>query len=149
MRFSRVGRRRTLAGLDITPMIDVVFQLVLFFMVTTNFVTSAEGIQVDLPRASADLVMSTTDDVQLWLDRDGSVFVGDSPVDLDGLKRVLRAAAEKDPSTLIVVKADASVSHGRVVTVMDLARSFQLTRIAIATDPEGKAAGGVEGGDPR
>jgi glucose/arabinose dehydrogenase len=70
----------------------------------------------------------------------GGLFVGDAPVDIDGLRRVFREAAERDPTTLVVIKADASVSHGRVVTLMDLARSYSLTRLAIATDPEGKAS---------
>lgn len=137
MRFRAPSRRRAPAAVDVTPMLDVVFQLVLFFMVTTNFVSSPEGIQVDLPRASAQVVVAEAEDVQIWLSKDGAVFVGDAPVDLAGLKEVLLAAAKRDPSTLVVVKADANVSHGRVVTVMDLARSYGLTRLAIATDPEG------------
>lgn len=139
MRFTVHKRRRPPTALDITPMIDVVFQLVLFFMVTTNLVSSPLGIQVDLPRASADTVVATQEDLQVWLARDGAVFVGDAPVDIDELRRVFRQAAERDPTTLVVIKADATVSHGRVVTLMDLARSYSLTRLAIATDPEGQA----------
>jgi biopolymer transport protein ExbD len=133
MRFSKA--RRPDPHIDVTPMIDVVFQLVLFFMVSTTFV-SAPGIQVDLPRANAQVVLTEQDDINLWVTADGAVFVDDEPVDLQGLRVQLVKAAKNNPNTLVVVKADAGVSHGRVVTVMDLARGIGLTRLAIATEAE-------------
>jgi biopolymer transport protein ExbD len=134
MRFARP--RRPDPVLDITPMIDIVFQLVLFFMVSTTFVTSP-GIQVDLPRANAQVVLSEKDDISLWITEQGAVYVGDEAVSLDELNQRLRRAAEIDPSTLVIVKADAGVSHGRVVAVMDLARGIGLSRLAIATEAAG------------
>jgi biopolymer transport protein ExbD len=132
--------RRPDPVLDITPMIDIVFQLVLFFMVSTTFV-SAPAIQVDLPRANTEVVLSEQDDVSLWITKDGAVFVGDDAVTLEQLNARLQSAAKKDPNTLVVVKADAGVPHGRVVTVMDLARSIGLTRLAIATEANEESEG--------
>jgi biopolymer transport protein ExbD/biopolymer transport protein TolR len=125
--------RRPDPVVDVTPMIDIVFQLVLFFMVSTTFI-SAPGIQVDLPRANAQVVLSDKEDINIWMTADGEVYVDDVPVDLPTLKRRLRRTAERDLSTLVVIKADAGVEHGRVVTVMDMARGFGLTRLAIATE---------------
>jgi len=118
---------------DVTPMIDVVFQLVLFFMVSTTF-KSAPGIQVDLPRSSQEVVIAEDEDLQIWMTLEGSIFVNDQPVDLPGLTRVLQRTAERDPDTLVVIKADTGVEHGRVVQVMDLARGRGLSRLAIATE---------------
>lgn len=131
MRFSQT--RRPDPTIDVTPMIDIVFQLVLFFMVSTTFVSSP-GIQVDLPRASSQVVMAEKRDINIWMTTDGQVYVDDAPVDLGTLHDRLVRAAESDPNTLVVIKADAGVAHGRVVTVMDIARSQGLTRLAIATE---------------
>ena len=141
MRFA-VSRRPD-PVIDVTPMIDIVFQLVLFFMVSTTFV-NAPGIQVDLPRSSSQLVISDTNDLSIWMTcgqrtatgscTDGAVYVNDEPVTSEGLSAIFRRAAASDPDTLVIVKADAGVRHGRVVTVMDMARMVGLTRLAIATE---------------
>jgi biopolymer transport protein ExbD len=125
--------------IDVTPMIDVVFQLVLFFMVSTTFVSSP-GIQVDLPRSSAQTILSEDRDINVWMTAEGAVYVDESPVDPVALNRLFQSRAKSEPNTLVVIKADEGVSHGRVVAVLDMARAVGLTRLAIATEvPEGKA----------
>ena len=133
MRFGHPRRPDPL--LDVTPMIDIVFQLVLFFMVSTTFISSP-GIQVDLPRSSAQTILTENDDLNIWMTVEGAVYVNDDPVDLKELRSRLHQAAERNPSTLIIVKADTGVQHGRVVQVMDLARAEGLTRLAIATEAQ-------------
>lgn len=141
MRF--VAARRPDPMIDVTPMIDVVFQLVLFFMVSTNFIQSP-GIQVDLPRSSAQTVLSDDRDINVWMTLDGAVFVDDQPVDTSTLIGIFRDRSRADPNTLVVIKADTGVSHGRVVAVMDQARAQGLTRLAIATDADAGAGAGAE-----
>ena len=131
MRFA-VGRRPD-PVVDVTPMIDIVFQLVLFFMVSTTFVTSP-GIQVDLPRSSAQTVLSDDKDIQVWVTADGAVYVDERPVTGAELRRIFLDAARGNPNTMVVIKADEGVKHGRVVAVMDQAQAQGLTRLAIATD---------------
>jgi biopolymer transport protein ExbD len=126
-------QRRPDPLLDVTPMIDVVFQLVLFFMVSTTFKTSP-GIQVDLPRSTQDVVVADKEDLEVYITANGAIFLDESPVGRDVLDRRLTSAALVNPETLVVIKADTGVDHGRVVAVMDLARSRGLTRLAIATE---------------
>lgn len=137
MRFGR--RQRRVVSADLTPMIDVTFQLILFFVVTTEFIQSrdqtVDGIQVDLPRVDAQPVVEQPTDVSIWVARDGGLFVGEQPVDVDAVRGLLRRAAANDPNTLVVIRADVGVPHGRVVEVMDVARAEGLTRLAIATEP--------------
>ena len=118
---------------DVTPMIDIVFQLVLFFMVSTTFVTSP-GIQVDLPRSSAQTVLSDDKDIQVWVTTDGAVYVDEQPVTVAELRARFLRAAKNNPNTMVVIKADGGVNHSRVVAVMDQAQAQGLTRLAIATD---------------
>ena len=141
MNFS--ARRRDEVVLDVTPLIDIIFQLVLFFMVSTTFVTSP-GIEVDLPRSSSQTILRDNDDLQVWVTEGGSVFVDNDPVDWSALNAAFLAARENNPSTLIIVKADKEVEHGQVVAVMDLARSLGLNRLAIATEAPVAGSGDPE-----
>ncbi|MEL6348987.1 MAG: biopolymer transporter ExbD [Myxococcota bacterium] len=148
MRFSGAdggtGRRRDDSSVDVTPLIDIIFQLVLFFMVSTTFISSP-GIEVDLPRSSAQTILQDDNDLEVWITRDGAVKVDDVAVDQAGLRARFEAARKKNPRTLVIVKADKDVDHGRVVAVMDMARSLGLGRLAIATEANVAAPGG--GGD--
>jgi len=130
--FKRERREET--RVDVTPLIDIIFQLVLFFMVSTTFIT-APGIQVDLPRSSAQTILRDKQDVNIWMTDEGGVYVDEQPVSSEELMAILDGAAAADTSTLVVIKADRHVDHGDVVRVMDVARSRGLSRLAIATDP--------------
>ena len=136
--------RREDASIDVTPMIDVVFQLVLFFMVSTTFAT-APGFEVDLPHASSQTIVQEEGDVQIWMTLDGAVYVNDVAVDAATLQKTLLQRAESNPNTLVVIKADTGVAHGRVVGVMDRARAVGLTRLAIATEIDRSQDEGASG----
>jgi len=128
--------RRPDPTVDVPPMIDVVFQLVLFFMVSTTFIDSP-GIQVELPKSSADVVVADQKDVSIWMTLEGKIFVRERSVALSDLPAALQAIAEDDPNTLIKIQADVGVTHGAVVQLMDTARAAGLSRLAIATDTSG------------
>ena len=127
---------------DITPLIDIIFQLVLFFMVSTTFV-STPGIQVDLPRSSADTILRDKAEMRVWVTADGAVMIDDTAVTWNALQQAFRDAAAKDASTMVIIKADKVVEHGRVVAVMDLARRMGLSRLAIATEANVAGGGGT------
>ena len=145
MNFKRERREET--RVDVTPLIDIIFQLVLFFMVSTTFIT-APGIQVDLPRSSAQTILRDKQDVNIWMTDEGAVYVDQQPVSFDELLGILDGAAQRDTSTLVVIKADKDVDHGDVVRVMDVARQRGLSRLAIATDP-GQAPEGTGSSEDR
>ncbi len=133
MNFAR--QRRQEERVDVTPLIDIIFQLVLFFMVSTTFVNSP-GIQVDLPRSSADTIIRDKQDVNIWMTASGAIYLDRQAVTWAQLQSRLSAASKADRETTVIIKADKEVDHGRVVGVMDLARSYGLMKLAIATDPE-------------
>ena len=138
------GRRREPIRVDVTPLIDIIFQLVLFFMVSTTFV-STPGIQVDLPRSSAQTIIREKQDLNVWVATGGEIYIDQEQVGMAELNRRLGQAAQRDPSTMVIIKADTDVGHGRVVAVMDMARAFGLTRLAIATEPNAAGSGGGGG----
>jgi len=98
-------KRRTPSAVDLTPLIDIIFQLVLFFMVSTQFVSSP-GIEVDLPRSSADTILKERDDLKVWVRADGSIYLNESPISGTALREAMSEAAKRDPNTMIIIKAD-------------------------------------------
>ena len=123
----RPGKRLAGGFIDMTPVVDTIFNLLIFFALSMNFLANP-GITVDLPDASAPQVAP----------RDGDIRVAVTPaggIRLDGAPVTLEAGERRDPQVLI--RADRRVPHGLVVAVMDAARSAGLTRLAIMTQREG------------
>jgi biopolymer transport protein ExbD len=157
------ARPRQSSHIDLTSLIDCVFLLLIFFMVSTRFIHDEEtrrrvseekraaqtpgGLQVDLPRAGHQDLIPAGEDVTLHLGRDGRIFLGSVEVSLEALSAALREKIREDPEALVIVRADRELSHGRVVQVMDLARDLGLVHFAIATE-SGTAPGGGTGGGP-
>jgi biopolymer transport protein ExbD len=135
MQFRRT--RRDDARIEITPLVDMVFLLLIFFMLSTTFIVSP-GIKVNLPQSSAEKVTQEKKEVQVVITEDNKVFVESTLVDMEGLEQRLVEAAQQDPQTLVIIKADAKALHGKVVEVMDLAKQSGLNRMAIATQPKEK-----------
>lgn len=127
-------RRRSAAapGLDLTPMVDVVFLLVIFFMVSTTFITLETGLPVDLPQAQSSQAQPS-DLPTITVTRDERVFLAGAEVDRADLPALLQAAMEATGLTTVVLRADETVPHGFVVEVMDLIKRAGAQRIAIAT----------------
>lgn len=131
MRFGGSGRRKAL--INITSLIDVVFLLLLFFVVTSTFL-ERPGLDLTLPTASPTEV-ARRDEVTVELDADGATWLDGArlePADLEaGIERALASAGTER----VVLEADERVPHGRVVEAMDAARRAGATGLVVATRP--------------
>lgn len=136
MRF-RAEAKKSNNLLDITPVVDTVFNLLIFFALSLNFV-STPGIRVNLPKSSAAEIARDKKDIRVILRSSGELYVAETPVDLKSLADRLQKAAEVDIDTQVLIQADERVPHGKVVEVMDLARKAGLHRLAIVTRPKEK-----------
>ena len=125
-------RNRTGLGLDLTPMVDVVFLLVIFFMVSTTFITLESGLPVDLPQAQSSQAQSS-ELPTVTINQDDQIFVGGSQVSEGDLVGVLREVLASSASDTVVLRADQSVRYGLPVRVMDLIKQAGAQRVAIAT----------------
>ena len=132
MQFSS-GRRRRVT-LDMTPLIDVVLMLVIFFMLTTTFVL-APGIKVDLPQGHS-VQRSREGDAIVIVTQDGTLYFQDEKTDLQRLHAAFEKAHGEQPGLRLVIKADKNARHGHVVEVMDMAKGVGIERLAIATAPK-------------
>lgn len=138
MRFKRLTRRTEVVKgqLDIAPLIDVVFLLLIFFMLTSNFVIQP-GIKVSLPRAITSEVMSGENFVVTVTGQD-LLFLNDKPITINELVAELKEAASENKSLLL--KADTGSSLGRVVEIWDLCRELGIAQINIATNQKSVSA---------
>ena len=132
MRLQEQPRRR--AVINITSLIDVIFMLLLFFMITSTFLEQP-GIKLELPAAKAEAVGEPQEYV-LTVDRQGALFLNRRPLDLESLEGAIREALPRMKDSALVLKADQGVTHGLVVRVMDLAKRGGVKKLIIGTKPE-------------
>ena len=128
-------RRRDLEPprVDLTPMIDVVFLLLIFFMISTTFI-ERPGLKVDLPDSSALEVLHEAKEVQIYLGKNGEIYFDKQQLSLDGLARQLNSYGPAATKMTFLLMADKDALHGKVIQLMDLAKTAGFGKLAIATD---------------
>jgi len=133
MKFKRQATRKlnAITTLDLTPMIDVVFNLLIFFALSLNFVASSGGINVNLPEASSAKPIKT-ENITINLTKSGKLYYNKEVATKEEIKKNLKAVTDK--SSLIIIRADNEVEHGKVVEAMDLAKIEGFSKLAIAVD---------------
>ncbi|MCF6238876.1 MAG: biopolymer transporter ExbD [Candidatus Marinimicrobia bacterium] len=123
--------------IDMTPMVDVVFLLLIFFMISTTFVESP-GISIKLPETSAQTIDREPKEIKITLSREGVIYYRNKKISLDDFRGVLAEHQSDAKLTTVLLMADQDSKHGKVVTLMDLARDAGFTKLAIATDQRKK-----------
>jgi len=121
--------REGIVGINVTPLVDVVLVLLIIMMVSATYIVS-QALKVELPRtATADETVNRT--FVVTVRQDGSYRFNDKDVSRDVLAAKLKEAGEKGKETNLVISADKSATHGRVVDVIDLAKLGGITKFAI------------------
>jgi biopolymer transport protein ExbD len=132
------GKRKESPDVNLTPLIDVVFLLLIFFMVSTTFKKDAE-IKIDLPEASAKAVETKEKVVEIVIDREGNYFLGNKQLvnqKLQTMKQVLSKQFGNQSDKPLIIRADSKAPHGAVVMVMDAARQLGILNLSIATSEQ-------------
>ncbi|WP_022850415.1 ExbD/TolR family protein [Limisalsivibrio acetivorans] len=133
MKFSRNDRKQAL-DINITPLIDVVFLLLIFFMVSTSFIVSS-SIEVDLPQARGENV-EVKKNIRISVTEDGGIYINGRRYAQERVPGVLSDLKESTPNATVVIEADEGVTHGKVVFVMDASRKNGFEKFAIAVEEE-------------
>ncbi len=133
MRFKRhMKLEHGLRQIDIAPLIDIVFQLLIFFMLTSSFVIQP-GIKVNLPKAVTSDVVAL-ENIEIIVSGENVIYLNGRVITTDELKKLLKqASGRKQP---VLVKSDRRASLGRVVEIWDMCRDLGLTQVNIATNQE-------------
>ncbi len=121
------------ARIEIIPMIDVIFFLLVFFMVESLAMTRINSLPVTLPK-TASSPEAIKQDIILTVKADGEIFMNKTPVTLETLGAQLAYEMHDHPQDVVVVNADQSANYGLIVQVMDKARQIGVRKFALATE---------------
>ncbi|MFT5675998.1 MAG: biopolymer transport protein ExbD [Paraglaciecola sp.] len=120
------------AAIDMTPMLDIVFIMLIFFIVTTVFVKEA-GIEVNKPGAS-EAVMPKNANIFIAITDKGAVWMDKREIDIDSVRANLERLMAEQPSDVLIIQADENAEHGIVMQVMDQIKAAGIDRISIASE---------------
>jgi len=130
---SRAGDRRTMADINVTPLVDVMLVLLIIFMVTAPMLT--QGVDVALPQASAKAMQSDEERLVLTVDANSRIFVGKQPVEFNRLSPVLKRIVSQRTDRQVFFRADRSVPYGFVVKVIAEVRNSGIEKLGMVTEP--------------
>ena len=131
--------------INLTPLIDAMFLLVIFFAVSTTF-RIYPGLSVNLPTAGSEQIQQEEATVRAIVTEEGEIYLDGEKVARDQLPMILRDRQKAAPIAMFVLQADTKTQHGCVVEVMDAAKQAGIARLAIATRQKG--GGGAAPGGP-
>jgi biopolymer transport protein ExbD len=123
--------------LGIAPLIDVVFLLLIFFMVTSHF-NVASGIPIRLPKVAQKAYDRYDHKIMIVIDREGRTYLKDKKIDIKEIGLKLQDMVEKEGLIHLLLQADKDVKHGLVVHIMDLAKRAGVSSIIIAAQWQSK-----------
>ena len=129
MNFKKRDNKQDLT-IDIAPLVDIVFLLLIFFMLSTSFELHP-GLKVNLPESSTKEVKKEPESLKVVLTKTGTIYLNGKKVDVITLRK--KFASVKNKKTLVVIEADKFSYHGTVVSIMDIAKQNGLNNFAIAT----------------
>ena len=130
------AKRKKDIHLDITPIVDTVFNLMLFFALSLNFAASPASLLLKLPEVDSRSYPLEAGMPEIAVSESGDILVNRRAIPLDDLQRHLLALRETYLSDRIIIQADMRVDHGTVVTIMDICQTSGFRAISIAVHPK-------------
>ena len=137
----RRDRKRTKIVINVTSLIDVIFLLLIFFLVTSTF-SEQPALKIDLPRAASSGGSATNEQMILAVSRNGSIYLDQREVTRSELPGLLADAARRSDDSSLVLRADRQVSYGLIVEIMDISRRVGLEKIVAMTESNSDSSGG-------
>lgn len=118
--------------MNITPMMDVVFSILTFFIISTLFLTRSEGLPVNLPQAATAKQQQQTK-IAVTIKPDGQLALNKQSIQLNQLETGVRSLVQSSQQPVVVINADEKVEHRYVIAAMDQIRKIDGVKMAIAT----------------
>ena len=133
MRIQRRNLKK--ARIEIIPMIDTIFFLLVFFMISTLSMAQYSGMPVNLPKAASGQ-QAPAESAAITIDKEARIFLNKAGGRPSRARRCAAPTARAESDMLVVINADDGVEHGHVVEVMDIARAANVAKMAIAVKPK-------------
>ena len=131
-RLKRSASAQPMSDITLPPLIDVMLVLLVIFMITAPLMTSS--LKLDLPKAEGAKPTDAAQFVTLAIDTQGRFFWGDEQVTVDTLRLRVREAAVRNPTTEVQLRADKTVSYGRVAELIGVVQEGGLSRVGFVTE---------------
>lgn len=125
------GRTPPMSEINVTPMVDVMLVLLIVFMVTAPLLTV--GVQVDLPKTKASVILGEDEPLAITIDAEGQLYLQETEIELEGLIPRLAAITSNNPDVRLFVRGDASINYGRVMEVMGMINAAGYKKVALVT----------------
>lgn len=124
-------------GIQLAPLVDIVFLLLVFFLVATTYLDEEKDLTLVLPRASAgEESRPKLDRLLVNVRSDGTVLLGEREISREDLYRELVEARRANPAVPVILRGDRSASHGQIVGVLSICRRARIRNVAVAVQPE-------------
>ena len=133
-RFHQRKGSRESAEIDVAPMMDMVFLLLIFFIVTSTF-TRETGLDVNKPDASTAKTLER-ESVLVGLSREGTIHIHETQVSLEGLRRILDNQVKEDPKRPVIIVADRDAPGGMIVDILDQCNMAKVSKVSISASQE-------------
>ena len=131
---ARIRRRQSDAGIQLTPMIDVMTVLLAVFMVTTPMMTT--GIDLELPWAGASAMTGSDHAIQISVDSNGRYFLSEMELTRDEIVKKAIAMREENPQLTIMISGDTHADYGAVMAIMGKLKDTGFQKVGLRTQPE-------------
>lgn len=130
---SRGSRRRPMAEINVTPMVDVMLVLLIIFMVAAPLLTA--GVPIDLPDSKAKAISDEDDKpLEVSIAKDGRIFVGETEVDEARIVTILTSMTEDNPERRIYVRGDKGIDYGKVMSVLGTINGAGFNKVALISE---------------
>ena len=120
-----------MSEINVTPFVDVMLVLLIVFMVTAPLLTV--GIPVDLPKIKANALTDQKDPIEITIKIDGTVYLGESIVEVENIIPRLNAITDKNTQARIYVRGDRMIAYGRIMEIMSIINSAGYIKVALVT----------------
>jgi len=133
------GRHKIVSGINVTPLVDVMLELLIIFMVSAPMMK--EGMRVDLPEVESRALPTQSEDLMVTIGKNRALDINGSTVQLERLAPLLRQIKEQRGIENVYLQADKGVPYGYVVEVMSIIRGAGLSKLGLVTQPPLKKEG--------
>lgn len=120
-------------GMMLSPMIDMMFMLLVFFIVSTMYMSDIQTIPIRLPQAANSETVSNSS-FSVTIQADGSIFLDDKPADIASIVASASMESKRDKSFSVIIRAEKDAEYGKVIELMDKLKGAGVTRFGLATD---------------
>lgn len=131
-RYGSASRFQPMSEINVTPLVDVMLVLLIVFMITAPLLTV--GVPVDLPQTKAEAITDPQEPLVITLQKDGQIYLQETPIDLATLVPKLVAITQNKRDTTIFIKGDKTIAYGEVMKLMGEVTSAGFTKVTLLTE---------------